>query len=46
MRHRQAAWALIIGALIGITLAVPMCVIDWNNPTLCIALPRQLHAQG
>ncbi|MFE3756796.1 hypothetical protein ACFXO9_21050 [Nocardia tengchongensis] len=37
-RGRRPARALIVGALIGIGLAVPMCVTDWNNPDECIAL--------
>ncbi|MFJ4657447.1 hypothetical protein ACIP5Y_39800 [Nocardia sp. NPDC088792] len=40
VRYRKSTWALMIGVLIGIALAVPVCVLDWNNPAECIALSR------
>lgn len=38
MRRQQPVRALIIGVLIGIGLAVPVCVSNWNNPDICMAL--------
>lgn len=43
VRRRTVPWAMMIGALIGITAAAAMCVNDWSNPWYCIALPERLQ---